>query len=84
VQKNIEKGFVRIKGRNHENSYFDSKVLDKKECDKIIKNFKNDINENKKFLELSLVSGVDVLIMMPELEYVMYIPEKIVNKEKNV
>ena len=84
MQKNIEKGFVRIKGRNHENSYFDSKVLDKKECDKIIKNFKNDINENKKFLELSLVSGVDVLIMMPELEYVMYIPEKIVNKEKNV
>ena len=82
MEKDDEKGFVRIKSKN--NSYFDSKILNKKECSKMIKNFKNDIDQDKKFLELSLVSGADLLIMMCDLEHIVYVPERIMNKEKKV
>jgi hypothetical protein len=82
VKEYVEKGLIRIKSKN--NSYFDSKMLSKKECNKMIKNFKNDIDQGKKFLELSLISGADLLIMIHDLEHIVYIPEKIINKEKKV
>jgi hypothetical protein len=82
VKEYVEKGLIRIKSKN--NSYFDSKMLSKKECNRMIKNFKNDIDQGKKFLELSLISGADLLIMIHDLEHIVYIPEKIINKEKKV
>ncbi len=82
MKEYVEKGLIRIKSKN--NSYFDSKMLSKKECNKMIKNFKNDIDQGKKFLELSLISGADLLIMIHDLEHIVYIPEKIINKEKKV
>jgi hypothetical protein len=59
-------------------------MLSKKECNRMIKNFKNDIDQGKKFLELSLISGADLLIMIHDLEHIVYIPEQIINKEKKV
>jgi len=82
VKEYVEKGLIRIKSKN--NSYFDSKMLSKKECNRMIKNFKNDIDQGKKFLELSLISGADLLIMIHDLEHIVYIHEKIINKEKKV
>ncbi len=82
MKEYVEKGLIRIKSKN--NSYFDSKMLSKKECNRMIKNFKNDIDQGKKFLELSLISGADLLIMIHDLEHIVYIPEKIINKEKKV
>ena len=82
MKEYVEKGLIRIKSKN--NSYFDSKMLSKKECNRMIKNFKNDIDQGKKFLELSLISGADLLIMIHDLEHIVYIHEKIINKEKKV
>jgi hypothetical protein len=84
MEKDIEKGFVRVKSKSNENYFFDSKILNKKECEKIIKSFKDNIIEEKKFLEFSLVSGADIIIMISDVDHILYVPEKIMNKEKKV
>ena len=84
MEEDFEKGFVRVRSKSHENSFFDSKILNKKECEKIIKSFKSNIIEDKKFLEFSLVSGADIIIMISDVDHILYVPEKIMNREKKV
>ncbi len=84
MEKNDEKGFVRIKSKSEKSFYFDSKILSKKECEKIIKNFKNDINQGINFIELSLVSGAYLILMVSDIDHILYVPEKIMNKKEEV
>jgi hypothetical protein len=77
-----KKGFVRISKKEKDESFFDSNILSEKECFKIIKDFKNSISENEKFLELYLMSGATLLIMVDEISHIIYIPESIINRSK--
>jgi hypothetical protein len=82
MENNVEKGFVRISKKGNDSLFFDSKILNEKECIKIIKDFKNSISENQKFLELYLMSGATILIMVDEISHIIYIPESIMNRNK--
>ena len=77
-----KKGFVRISKKAKDDLFFDSSIMTEKECIKIIKDFKNSISENQKFLELSLMSGATILIMLDEISHIIYIPESIMNRSK--
>lgn len=77
-----KKGFVRVSKKAKDDFFFDSKIMTEKECIKIIKDFKNSISENQKFLELLLMSGATLLIMVDEISHIIYIPESIMNRNK--
>ena len=77
-----KKGFVRVSKKAKDDFFFDSKIMTEKECIKIIKDFKNSISENQKFLELLLMSGATLLIMLDEISHIIYIPESIMNRNK--
>ena len=77
-----KKGFVRVSKKTKDDLFFDSKIMTEKKCIKIIKDFKNSISENQKFLELLLMSGATLLIMVDEISHIIYIPESIMNRNK--
>jgi hypothetical protein len=82
VEDKNKKGFVRVSKKAKDDFFFDSKIMTEKECIKIIKDFKNSISENQKFLELLLMSGATLLIMLDEISHIIYIPESIMNRNK--
>jgi hypothetical protein len=82
VEDKNKKGFVRVSKKAKDDFFFDSKIMTEKECIKIIKDFKNSISENQKFLELLLMSGATLLIMVDEISHIIYIPESIMNRNK--